>query len=236
VLIAEVRFQTVEESILRDLDLEEGEDVYVVDSSGLVIAHRNPTYVLRQTTFDLPDTEGRHEGLSGSDVILAMDNIQLENQNLTVVAETDYSKALGLATDLTQLSVIITALGLLISAIIVTLAVGRMINPIVKMARVAQDIQGGNLNARAQETGGSEIATLGRSFNGMTEQLSNSLKGLQQNVEQLEKAKVEREALIKDLQTAKRLVYDVARTAYPNERHRRLHQHYAQAHGGCRIQ
>src|SRR5690606_7662523 len=104
VLIAEVRFQTVGEAILRGLNLTQGEDVYVLDNNGVVIIHQNPNFVLRETVFDLPEAKGRHIGLTGEDVVLAMDTIELENLELTVVAETAYSKATTLAVDLTNLA------------------------------------------------------------------------------------------------------------------------------------
>lgn len=211
VLIAELRFQNVEEEVLRNLGLAEGEDVYIVDRSGIVIAHRNPSLVLKETVFNLPESEGRHEGLNGGDVILAMETIRLENMDLVVVAETTYENATRLAYDLTRLSVIITAVTLVVAGALVAWSVRRVVNPIVKVARVAEAIQGGDLSARADESSRDEIGTLGRAFNKMTSQLQQTLKGLRDNVEQLEKARIERESLIKDLQIAKRIADENSR-------------------------
>src|SRR5690606_8306499 len=211
VLIAEVRFRNVEETVLRSLGLVEGEDVYVVDSEGVVIAHRNPNLVLRQTVFDLPETNGRYTGLGGDDVILAMDKIQLEGFELIVVAETTYANATTLAYDLSSLAAVITINSLLIAAAIVAFSVNRAVNPILKISKVAEAIEGGDLTVKADETGAKEVATLGRTFNRMTAQLSQTLKGLQEHVTQLEKANEERENLIKDLQAAKRLAEENSR-------------------------
>ena len=211
VLIAEVRFRNVEEAVLRDLALAQGEDVYVVDSAGVVIAHRNPSLVLRGTVFNLPEANGRHAGLSGDDVILAMDTIQLEGLELTVIAETTYTNATALAYDLTSLAAVITVNTLLIAGAIVALSVNRAVNPILKISRVAQAIEGGDLTVKADETGARELAALGRTFNRMTAQLSQTLKGLQDNVAMLEAATVERENLIKDLQASKRLAEENSR-------------------------
>ena len=211
VLIAELRFQTIEEAILRDLDLTQGDDVYIVDQDGVVIAHRNPNLVLKETIFNPPDTNGRHAGLNGEDVVLATDKIQLENLELIVVAQRTYATATEIASNAGQIATIIIGVTLLIAGAITIFAVTRVVNPIVKISRVAQAIQGGDLSAKAAEAGGDEIATLGRAFNGMTSQLSQTLKGLQENVDKLEKATVERENLIKDLQIAKRLAEENSR-------------------------
>ncbi len=211
VLVADVRFQNIEEEILRGLNLTEGEDVYIVDSNDVVIAHRNPSYVLNETVFGLPDSEGRHTGLAGGDVILAMDTLQLEDLKLTIVAETAYGNATRLASDLSRLAANITIATLVIAGAIVVWNVRRVVKPIVQMSHVAEAIQAGDLSAQANESGNDEIALLGRTFNKMTGQLEQTLKGLQDNVEQLENARVEREKLIEDLLAAKRIAEENSR-------------------------
>jgi signal transduction histidine kinase len=89
--------------------------------------------------------------------------------------------------------------------------VSRVVRPIVKISRVAEAIQAGDLSAQADESGNDEIALLGRTFNKMTGQLEHTLKGLQDNVEQLESARVEREKLIQDLLAAKRIAEENSR-------------------------
>ncbi|NLF75036.1 MAG: HAMP domain-containing protein [Chloroflexi bacterium] len=211
VLMADLRFQNVQEAVMRELNLTEGEDVYVVDSGGIVVAHRNPNLIIRETVFTPPASAGRYTGLSDTDVILAMDTIRLANLELTVIAEKSYAAATALASDLTKLAATITAISLAIAGAIVILMVSRVVKPIAKVARVAQAVQAGNLSARADETGSNELATLGRSFNAMTNQLQQTLLGLQENVTKLEEANQQREALIKDLQAAKRLAEENSR-------------------------
>jgi signal transduction histidine kinase len=82
---------------------------------------------------------------------------------------------------------------------------------IVRVSRVAQAIQDGDLSAKADETGANEIATLGRAFNKMTASLQETLEGLQNNVNALERARIQREELIKDLQIAKRIADENSR-------------------------
>jgi signal transduction histidine kinase len=136
-------------------------------------------------------------------VVLASQTLQLANLELKVVSEVPYATATALAFDLTRLAAYITIGSLLVAGAVVMLSVRRVVNPIVKMARVAGAIQGGDLSAKANESGSDEIGTLGRAFNKMTAQLQQSLQGLKDNVEKLEKAQEEREKLIKDLQLAK---------------------------------
>ncbi|MBZ0286697.1 MAG: HAMP domain-containing protein, partial [Anaerolineae bacterium] len=119
--------------------------------------------------------------------------------------------ATALATELSQIAAIITLVSLAIAGVVVVFAVTRVVTPIVKMSRVTQAVQEGNLSAQVEVKGNDEIAKLGHNFNSMTAQLQHTLSGLQENIDKLEKARVEREALIKDLQTAKRIAEENSR-------------------------
>ncbi len=211
VLVAEIRFQNIQEEVLRSLNLAANEDVYVVDANNTVIAHRNPSIILTETKFEVPAQNGRHVGLGGEDVLLATEALPLENLELAVVAQTTYESATAVAANSSQVSAVIIGLTLLGAGIIVTIVVSRVVHPIVNISRVAEAIQGGNLDAKAEVYGSDEIATLGRTFNSMTAQLKSTLSGLQDNIDQLEKSKVEREKLIRDLQTAKRIAEENSR-------------------------
>jgi methyl-accepting chemotaxis protein len=175
VLIAELRFKDVGAAVLRDLDLKEGEDVYVVDRDGIVVAHREPDRVLKETIVDLPEKDGRHVGLAGGDVVLAMHTTQRGDLELVVVAEKAYSDATSLAYDLIEIAVAITVVTLLVAGAVVTFVVGRVVNPIARLSRVAKAIQGGDLSAQAEVKGRGEIAELGHAFNEMTAQLQASI-------------------------------------------------------------
>lgn len=211
VLVAEVRFQNVQEEVLRNLALIEGEDVYILDSNGVIVAHRNPSLIIRETTFDVPSQNGRHVGLGGEDVLLATEPLMIENLELTVVAQTTYANATAIAADAADIVRSIVLATVIIAAVIVVFAINRVVNPITQMSRVAEAIQSGNLDAKAEVRGSDEIATLAKTFNSMTSQLKNTLSGLQENIGQLEKSTEEREKLIKDLQAAKRLAEENSR-------------------------
>jgi signal transduction histidine kinase len=211
VLIGKLRFQDVTETILRDLKLAPGDDVYIVDNTGAVVAHRNPSFVLKGTVFKLPATEGRYPGLNGSDVVLAMHSLQLGGLDLTVVAETSYANATALASELTRLAVIITIVSILVSSVIVGLVVSRAVSPVLQMARIAENIQAGDLSQRADTNRRDELGKLAQAFNSMTAQLRQSLEGLRNQVAELERARIEREKLIQDLQVAKRLAEENSR-------------------------
>lgn len=169
VLFAEIRFRTISETILRELRLAQTEDVYVATDEGLIIAHQNPSLILEETVFQLPSAKGRHTGLTGGDVVLAMDDVELENLRLVVVAETAYTSATALAFDLAQLAMAITGVTLVVAAIIVAWVVSRVVNPIIKLSHVAQAIQRGDFTMRTHLNRKDEIGQFAVAFNEMSD-------------------------------------------------------------------
>jgi signal transduction histidine kinase len=185
VIIAEMRFQTVTETVLRNLDLAPGEEVYIVDTNGVVIAHRNPSFVLKETVYALPEADGRNVGLTGEDVVLAKNTIQVENLTLTAISEVQYSKAIGLATDLVSISAIITVVTLVIATIIVVWVVSRTVAPITKLSRVAQAIQAGDFSQKSDLNRKDEIGQFAVAFNAMSQAIQQRETNLREQADQL---------------------------------------------------
>ena len=95
-LVSEVHFQRIWD-LITNLQTSPGQSVYIVDAQNKVVAHQNPSVVLRGTTFHVPDQDGIQPGLNGSSVVLAVDKIRLGGQELNVIAEQTVSEALALA-------------------------------------------------------------------------------------------------------------------------------------------
>ena len=181
VLVADFRFRTVWD-LIAARDLGSDDDLYVIDTNGQVIAHRDPSVVFAGTTIHLPAHDGRAEGLSGKDVIFARDTVQFGNEQLIVVAEETVSKALALAYNVLYVAAAVTAVALVIAVILIFLTVRRVVRPIERLSRVAREIQGGNLALRAEVTTQDEIGDLAQAFNGMTARLNEFIETLEDRV------------------------------------------------------
>ncbi len=149
VLGADLRFKIIWD-LLADIELSSESDVYVIDQAGQVVAHRNPTIVLGDTTIDLPDADGRAEGLSGTDVIIARYRLQFGEQELVVVAEQPVSDALELAINSIRVEVAITFIALIFAIILVLLITRQIVRPIEAMATSAQAISHGDFSQRVK--------------------------------------------------------------------------------------
>jgi signal transduction histidine kinase len=184
VIVVDVRLQTAMEDLLRGLELGEGEDVYILDENNTVIGHRNPSYVLNDTVFDVP-TAGRRASLDGVDVILAKDVTQLVDVPLTVIAEIHYQNAIALATELLEISALATIATLILAIAVITFIVTRLVQPIRKLSDVARAIQAGDFSQKAEVKSKDEIGQFASAFNAMTVAIEKRETDLREQAEEL---------------------------------------------------
>jgi len=213
VLVANVRFKPVWD-LLASMPLGEGSNAYIVDANNRVIAHNNPSVVLRNTLFTVPGQGGAHIGASGNNVVLATDQITLGDQRFTIVAETPTSEAYAgiIRTELT------IALLLLVSVVIASglgwLAARQIVEPIEDLAATAERIAVGDLSQKARIIRKDEVGLLGTAFNAMTSQLQDLIGSLEQRVaertEELEKSSLKNEKRASQLEAIADVASSVA--------------------------
>ncbi|MBN1310230.1 MAG: HAMP domain-containing protein [Anaerolineae bacterium] len=175
VIIAHLRLKTIWE-LFSSLDYQGGEDIFMIDSSGRVVAHRNPSIVLRETTFRLSAEQGRTTGLSGTDVIFAANRVQIGNEELIVVAERPFDEAAALALSISTITAVVTLIALMFAIVVGIVTVRQIVGPVERLSHVAQAIAKGDLSQRMEVDRKDEIGELAQSFNSMTTQLQDTLE------------------------------------------------------------
>ncbi len=198
VLASQVRLQRIWDLIM-NLQTSPGQSVYIVDAENKVVAHRNPSVVLRGTTFRVPDHDGIQPGLASAspmsamdthpalsiqslvarltspNVVLAVDTVRFGGQEFNIIAEQTVAEALALA-----ITTILVTGSLIVAALAMSIALGlvivrQVVQPIQAMAATAQAISGGDLSRQVQVTSQDEVGVLAAAFNSMTAQLRQSL-------------------------------------------------------------
>jgi len=181
VLVAKVRFKPVWD-LLASMPLGEGSNAYIVDDKNRIIAHNNPSVVLRNTLFTVPSQGGIYTGVNGNNVVLASEQITLGEQKFTIVVETLTSEAFAgiIRTELT------IALLLLVSVLLASglgwLAARQIVEPIEDLAATAERVTAGDLSQKTSIKRVDEIGALGNAFDAMTSQLRNLIGRLEQRV------------------------------------------------------
>ncbi|RPI91448.1 MAG: HAMP domain-containing protein, partial [Chloroflexi bacterium] len=174
VVVADFRFKAIW-NLIAGLKTRDGESIFVVDAVGHVIAHQNPSVVLKGTTFAGPPRDGITVGLFGENVLLVSRPIQFGDREFRVVVERSVTQAFELAINLGTVTLLVTAVALLIAVALVIGSVFRIVHPIVSLLGAARAISAGDLSKRVSIINtGDEIEELAVAFNRMAEQLNHS--------------------------------------------------------------
>ncbi len=184
VLVARLRLKHMWEVVVRSRAVNANHLIYIADPGGLVVAHPNPSLVLRGARAELPRQDGITTGLDGDRVLAARVTLVAGARELAVVAEQPLHQALALPlqTALTTLAIVAGALAAALA--LAFLAGSSIIRPIQRLAEVAGHISAGDLSRRAADEGrGDEIGDLARAFNTMTARLVDLVATLEMRVE-----------------------------------------------------
>lgn len=181
VLVSVARIKTVW-NIIAGIQVSPGQSVYIVAAEEKVVAHRNPSIVLRGTIFAVPERGGLQPGLSGERVVLAFDTLSLGQQQFTVVSEQTVLEALALAFNTILISAGLVVVTLAIAIVISLVAVRQIVRPIQTLAETAEAISIGDLSQQVDIQRRDELGVLANAFNSMTTQLQALVSGLEQRV------------------------------------------------------
>lgn len=184
VLVAKTRVKRIWDIIAR-LSSETEESIYILDAAGRVVAHRNPSVVLRNTTFTLPARVGLGPGLESTQVMLAMAPLSLGPQTLSVMVERPTTQALALSLNTVLVVGGVIVVGLVLAGVVGTIVIRQIVWPIQKLATTARRIRLGDLSQRASVVNADEIGELTEAFNAMTARVRASMEDLEQRVLEL---------------------------------------------------
>lgn len=207
ILIADIRFRPIW-NLLASIPLGEGGSAYIVDSQNRVIAHTNPSVVLRNTSFVVPGQDGVYPGLNNTDVVLATDRIIFGEQKFILVSDTPLAEAFAslINTELTIVALLL--IGMVVAGGLGLIAARQIVRPIEALVATAQTISAGDLSHQAQITRDDEIGSLAKAFNSMTAQLRDLIGSLELRVAErtaeLTQRSRELEKLNLELETATR--------------------------------
>jgi signal transduction histidine kinase len=183
VVIAEFRFRAIW-NLVADSSLDQEALIYVVNRENDIIAHPNPSIVLQNTNFSVPNSDGIHQGSQGTNVVLVSHNIEFGSQRFTVISEVSVDTAFALAFNTLTTTLIVLVLTVVVAGGLGIWVAGKIVQPVEDLAQTAISITEGDFTQRAKATGNDEIAVLARAFNNMTAQLSQLIDNLEQRVQE----------------------------------------------------
>ena len=170
---------------------------YLVDGRGNLIAHRDPSLVLKRTNLgqiseiqeflrnptEVDPTPGSENiGIAGKPVLSTFAPVQ--SLGWAVVLEEPLDLALAGVRQVERYALLLLGIGLVGGALIIVWVSNRITGPILELHRGAEDIGRGNLTHRVEIKSGDEIEKLAHEFNKMAGGLQASYATLEENVEQ----------------------------------------------------
>ncbi|MBU2513283.1 PAS domain-containing protein [bacterium] len=181
ILEGSVRFRKIWNLIIANSS-DQSEEIYILNSEGSVVAHKNPSVVLRSTTVGKPYTSGVRKGLSGDQVVFTSERIEMGNLVLWVVIEKAFSTAIQGAINAIFIIILVTIISLTIAVLLAVPVAGNIVKPIQQLAKSSKSIIAGDFTTKVPIKGKGEIAELSLVFNEMTGQLHRSIEELKEEV------------------------------------------------------
>lgn len=185
ILVADVRLKKIWD-VIAEIRIGTNGHAYAVDRDDRIVAHRNPSDVLRGMNFNVP-SDGINTGQSNTLVVLASIMIPLGSQSLNIVAERPFREAFALAIQTTLIILILLVVVLVIVGSISVHVVRQITDPIEKLIDAAKSISKGDFSYKldTSEIKDDELAILANAFDSMSTQLQNMIKTLEMNIEEL---------------------------------------------------
>ncbi|MFH1153050.1 MAG: cache domain-containing protein [Pseudomonadota bacterium] len=180
-LVADVRLKGIWDLVASIHPGQKGVS-FIVDAEKRVVAHTNPSVVLRGTRFEPSGFNGIQKGLSGQKSILVSQTIRFQDQPFHIFVQAPVSEALALAIHTIHIMVIIFVIALVTAVGLGFLTVRRIVRPIEDIAETAQAINAGDLSRRVAVTSHDELGVLAQAFNKMTSQLESLISDLEKRV------------------------------------------------------
>ncbi len=156
--------------------------VYIIDVSARVIAHSDPSVVLRGTTFDVRHADGVHAGLFGDRAVLVSEPFSLGGRQFTLFSERPLLTAMKLTLDALFLLSLIILLAVMTAALI-ALSIGKqVVRPVEELSRKALKIGAGEYSQRILLTRDDEFGVLADAFNAMSQKLDSTITSLEEKI------------------------------------------------------
>ena len=182
-LIGNVRLKAIWD-IIGEIQFGKRSSVYLVGQKGKVIAHADPSVVLKGTRFKTPKKDGLHVGLSGDRVVMATRAIILGKRTFHLVSERPLNEVISPIIQILWMIGGVIFIALVMSLLFGFLVERQVVKPIEVLGNKALQIGAGSFNQRVEMNRNDELGQLAEAFNLMGEQLKSSFDRLSlENVE-----------------------------------------------------
>jgi signal transduction histidine kinase len=165
-------------------------EAYVVDGSGTILLHRDPSIILERRKLSLvgrqagesdrAGTEAHPFGLRGGEVLRSIE--PLPQLRWSVVVEQSFAQAMEPVWATLQRTAAFMLVGLVLASLAAVYLAGTLTRPIRELHDGARSIGAGSLDTRIQVRTGDELEALAERFNAMASSVQDSHLHLEEKV------------------------------------------------------
>lgn len=183
VLVGHIRMRYMWD-VIANIEIGETGLAYILNDEGRVIAHPNPSVVLKETYLSLDDRSTISRGINGESSVIAKEPLMLGSEKYFIVTELPVKEAFLNLRHSLLITILFTIITLLAAGLLIFLLFRKIVKPVEALIKTAHAISGGDFEQKAVSTGNDELATLADSFNFMTSTLLDSINSLEKNIEE----------------------------------------------------
>ena len=187
IFVAEMKFKPIW-NVVAELSIGHYRVAYVVDHDGTILAHKNPSIVLRNLRLPLWNRTGVITKPFDRQVIQTVERIQYDGPPLYMVIEVPMEKAYRHLYEELRTVILFFAIALIGAIAVGFIVMRRIILPIEGLSATALAIAQGDYGKKAKYTNNDELGDLASAFNAMTDNLVGAIRRVEYEKEFMQSA------------------------------------------------
>lgn len=180
-------------SLFKQIALDEGQELMLLNSDGVILAHNNASQIQKKISFK---EKNRNENDDASIVHYKnkdylMVSYPFSYADWTLVSMVPYENAIGTINQVTENTLVLQLVFFLVFLIILVILVKRLTKPVTRLSSVMKEVENGNLKLRSGIKGEGDIEQLGYSLDKMMDQIENMIEQIKEEENSKRKAELE---------------------------------------------
>jgi|GEM_PF-1959344 len=176
-LVADLMLRPVWDLIALN-NIEDGASIFIIDNENLVVAHKNPSVVLRKSHFEYLPEYAIHSGLSFAAAVVAAQPIMLGTHLYQVIMERERKTVLKPLLKMFWISLVVLALALPFMVLAMVQLRRYILIPVKDVTEASRHIKDGDYSARVSYQELDEIGEMAQAFNDMSARLETTTSTL----------------------------------------------------------
>ncbi|MDR7078936.1 two-component system sensor histidine kinase YesM [Neobacillus niacini] len=180
-------------SLFKQIALDEGQELMLLNSDGVILAHNNTGQIQKKILFDEKSgSENDNASIvhyKNKDYLMV--SYPFSYADWTLVSMVPYENAIGSVNQVTKNTLILQLIFFLLFLIILVILVKRLTKPVTRLSSVMKEVENGNLKLRSGMKGKGDIEQLGHSLDKMMDQIENMIEQIKKEENSKRKAELE---------------------------------------------